>query len=375
MIQRPLWLQKIHHAWSRRTIVWLSGVRGAGKTTLARMIPDAAYLNCGLPSVQRDLSRPETFFADLAGDATVIIDEAHRLDDPAGVLTAATDRYPGRRVLAAGASTAMVAGKATGALADRMAGVHLCPVPWQECLGAFDIGDLDRRLSRGGLPEHLLAANEDPEFFAEWIDTFYALDVLALFRTRNQRGFLELFRGLLHESGGQLDFGRLASMSGQSRPTVGAHLESLRAVGAIHLVRPFHGEGGQEIVSRPRCYAFDTGIVTFERGWRDEDRGLLWKHLVLDALRLRFPEDRVLYWRDKSRREVDFVIQHGTGGVDLVACETDPYALDPGPAELFRSRYEAGTNYIVAPAVGVPYRIRHGSLAFTVCSTPYLASI
>ena len=339
------------------------------------MIPDAAYVNCGLPSVQRDLSKPETFFADLVGDAAVIIDEAHRLEDPGGVLTAATDRYPGRRLLAAGTSTAMAVGKPVGALADRMAGVHLCPVPWQECLGAFDIRDLDWRLLRGGLPEHLLAANKDPEFFAEWIDTFYARDVVALFRTRNQRGFLKLFRGLLHESGGQLDFGRLASISGQSRPTVGAHLESLRAVGAIHLVRPFHDEGGQEIVSRPRCYAFDTGIVTFERGWREQDRGLLWKHLVLDTLRLRFPEDRILYWRDKSRREVDFVIQHGTGGVDLVACETDPYALDPGPAELFRSRYVAGTNYIVTPAVGAPYRIRHGSLAFTVCSTPYLASI
>ena len=375
MIQRPLWLQKIHDAWSRRAIVWLSGVRGAGKTTLARMIPGAEYVNCGLPSVQRDLSKPETFFADVAGDATVIIDEAHRLDDPGGVLTVATDRYPGRRVLAAGASTAMATGKPAGALADRMAGVHLCPVLWQECLGVFGIGDLDRRLSHGGLPEHLLAANKDPEFFAEWMDTFYARDVLALYRTRNRRGFVALFRGLLHESGGQLDFGRLASMSEQSRPTVGAHLKSLRAVGAIHLVRPFHGEGGQEIVSRPRCYAFDTGIVTFERGWRDEDRGLLWKHLVLDALRLRFPEDRILYWRDKSRREVDFVIQHGTCGVDLVACETDPYDLDPGPAELFRSRYASGANYIVTSAVHAPYRIRHGSMTFTVCSTPHLVSI
>ena len=373
MIQRPLWLRKINDAWSRQAIVWLTGVRGAGKTTLARFIPDATYLNCGLPSVQRDLSRPETFFA--AGDATVIIDEAHRLDDPASVLTAATDRYPDRRVLVAGASTTMADGKSAGALADRMRGVRLCPVPWEECLGAFDMGDLDRRLSRGGLPGHLLAVNEDPEFFAEWIDTFYARDVLALFRTRNQQGFLKLFRGLLHASGGQLDFGRLASMSGQSRPTVGAHLESLRALGAIHLVRPFHGEGGQEIVSRPRCYAFDTGFVTFERGWRDGDRCLLWKHLVLDALRLRFPEDRVRYWRDKSRREVDFVIRHGTGGVDLVACETDPYALDPGPAKLFRSRYASGANYIVTPAVHAPYRVRYGSMTFTVCSTPHLVSI
>ena len=52
----------------------------------------------------------------------------------------------------------------------------------------------------------------------------------------------------------------------------------------IHLLAPFHGGGKQEIVSRPKCYAFDAGFVAYERGWeqmREEDRGLLWEHLVL----------------------------------------------------------------------------------------------
>jgi uncharacterized protein len=56
----------------------------------------------------------------------------------------------------------------------------------------------------------------------------------------------------------------------------------------VHLLRPFHGGGKREIVSRPKCYAFDTGFVTFEKGWdtiRTDDRGLLWEHLVLDSLR------------------------------------------------------------------------------------------
>ena len=373
MIARPLWLNTVCNAWSRRSIVWLSGVRGAGKTMLGRMIADAARLNCDLPSVQRKLKDPETAFRALLRHRAVVIDEVHRLDDPGGVLEVVGDRYPDLRVLAAGTPTATATKKLADAHRDRVVEVHLCPVPWQECL-AFSMENLDRRLLHGGLPEALLAARKDPDFFSGWIDAFYARDVLALFNTRNRRGFLELFRVLLRESGDQLDFGRLASMSGQSRPTVSVHLEALRVLGAIRLVRPFHGERSQEIVSRPRCYAFDTGFVTFERGWRDEDRGLLWKHLVLDELRLQFRENSVRYWRDKSRREVDFVIQRGTGDVDLVACEIDPYALDPGPAELFRSRYAKGANYIVTPAVRSPYRIQHGSMTFTVCSTPYPAA-
>ncbi len=35
MIRRPFWLHRIQALWRRRSIVWLSGVRRVGKTTLA----------------------------------------------------------------------------------------------------------------------------------------------------------------------------------------------------------------------------------------------------------------------------------------------------------------------------------------------------
>lgn len=372
MIERHPWLKRIDEAWSRGSVVRLWGTRGTGKSTLARMVPGAEYLNCDLPSTREALLDPDLYFRGLESDATVAIDEVHRLDDPGGVLRLAANAYPGLRVLAVGSLTA---DETHSDAFSGMEAVHVCPVTWQECLEAFEIGDLTRRLFRGGLPEPLLAAEMDPGFFSEWIDTFYARDILALFNTRNRQGFLSMFRVLVRESGGPLDFGRLAFLSGQSRPTVKVHLELLRAVDAIRLVRPFHGKGTQEIVSRPRCYAFDTGLVTFERGWREQDRVALWRHLVLDALRLRFAEDAVLYWRDKSGREIDFVIRRETEAVDVVECEVDPYALDPDPVERFRSRYPSGANYILTPDASAPYRIRHGALTFAVCSTPYLDSI
>lgn len=341
------------------------------------MVPGIHHFNCDLPSTRRGIEDdPRAFFGGLAEDALVAIDEIDRLDDPGRVLSVAVQQYPDLRLMAASSSMPRDADTLPDALAGRMAELHLPPVSWQECVGTFGIEDLDRRLLGGGLPGPLLDPERDPGFFSEWIETFYARDVVALFNTRNRRGFLALFQELLGDSGGQLDFGRLAGISGQSRPTVNVHLESLRCLHAIHLVRPFHGEGNREIVSRPKCYAFDTGFVAFERGWRDSDRGRLWEHLVLDALRSRFPEEDILYWRDKSGRELDFVVRRETGAVDLVECEVvDPYALDPEPVALFRSRYAAGGNYIVTPVESGPYRIRHGSLTFTVCATSYLDSI
>lgn len=372
MIERSLWRNRIQQAWTRRSIVWLSGVRRVGKTTLARMLPDAVYMNCDLPSAVRALDDPELFLAGLAPGSVVVFDEVHRLEDPSRLLKIAADAYPHLKVLATGSSTLDATRKFRDSLSGRKQAIHLCPVLWEECREPFGVSDFDRRLLHGGLPEQLLAERKDAAFFSEWIDSFYARDILELFGIRNRQGFLTLFRLLLRHSGGQLDFSRLANLSELSRPTVKSHLEALQIAHAVHLLRPFHGGGKRELVARPKCYAFDTGFVTFEKGWdsiRDDDRGLLWEHLVLDSLRFDFADDAIFYWQDKSHRELDFVIRRDRGRVDLVECKINPDKLDPAPTEAFRALYPSGENYVVCPEVRAPYRVRRGGRVFTLCTT------
>ena len=50
---RHFWLERLRAAWRGKSVVWLSGVRRSGKTTLARALPGAEYLDCELPSVRR----------------------------------------------------------------------------------------------------------------------------------------------------------------------------------------------------------------------------------------------------------------------------------------------------------------------------------
>lgn len=372
MFTRDIWLKRLQPTDLRRPVVWLSGVRRVGKTTLTRMIPDAVYMNCDLPSVVRALEDPELFLGDRRPGTVLVLDEVHRLDDPSRLLKIAADEYPHLRVLATGSSTLAATRKFRDSLTGRKQTVHLCPVLWEECAETFGVTDLDRRLLHGGLPEPLLAERKVSEFFSEWIDSFYARDILELFGIRSRQGFLALFRLLLRQSGGQIDYNRLAGLSELSRPTVKSHIEAMRAAHAVHLLPPFHGRGRREIVSRPKCYMFDTGFVTFERGWesiRDDDRGLLWEHLVLDTLRSRCPDEDIFYWRDKSRREVDFVVRRGQGRVDVVECKVNPDRLDTTAIETFRGLYPEGENFIVSPAVKTPYRIRRGGRVMTVCTT------
>ena len=371
MVKRPFWIKRIEHAWQKRPIVWLSGVRRAGKTTLAKMFGGANYFNCDLPSVVNRLSDPESFFESQQTHEIIIFDEIHRIEKPSLLLKIAADSYPHFKILATGSSTLSATKKFRDTLTGRKVMFYLSPVLWDECQDTFSIKDLDRRLLHGGLPEPLLAPEKDNAIFSEWIDSFYARDIQELFGIRNRIGFIKLLHLLMRQSSGMLDYSNLAKLSELSRPTVNAHIEAMTIAHAVYLLPPFSGGSKREIVQRPKCYAFDTGFVTFIRGWdsiRDSDRGRLWEHLVLDVLRTTVPEFNIFYWRDKTGREIDFIIKGTQNQVHTFKCKINPNDFDPNSLRHFRSIYPQGNNYVVCPYIYDSYKRRFNELQVNFCS-------
>jgi predicted AAA+ superfamily ATPase len=355
MIRRDFWLSRIEKAWESVPVVWLSGVRRVGKTTLARQIPEALFLNCDLPSTLRQLEDPERFLASV--DARVVVfDEIHRLDDPSRLLKIAADEHSHLRVLATGSSSLAATLKFKDSLTGRKRHVHLLPVLYRE-LDAFHTRNLEKRLLQGGLPEPLLAESKDPEFFAEWLASYFSRDVQELFRVGKRREFLLLVNCLLRASGGMLEVNSLAKHCRLSRQTVMSYLEALQVTHVVTLINPYHGGGRQELLRQPKAYAFDTGFVTFARGWdslRAEDRGDLWEHVVLETLLSHHGIDRIRYWRDKRKREVDFVVAGGRGQCDAVECKWSPGAFSPRGLAAFRNLHPVGANYMVSPQLEPP---------------------
>ena len=45
-IKRSYWLKEIEQAWQKRSLIWLSGVRRAGKTFLSQNLKDVEYFDC-----------------------------------------------------------------------------------------------------------------------------------------------------------------------------------------------------------------------------------------------------------------------------------------------------------------------------------------
>ncbi len=376
-IQRPFWDARLAETWGVAPIAWLSGVRRSGKTTIARSLAGACFLNCDLPSVQRELDDPEAFYARVsprAGSTTVIFDEIHRLRDPSAVLKIGADAFPKLRILATGSSTLAATRKFRDSLAGRKREVNLQPVLFEE-LAAFG-ATVEKRLLHGGMPQMLLADAPDHSFYAEWMDSYFARDVAELFRVERRSEFLLLFRLLLRQNGGMATIVNLAKQCGATRPTVMSWIEAMRITHVIHLIRPFHGNGDSELVKQPKIYAFDTGFVAHENGWTElhpEERGLLWENLVLEHLLSRPWKPEVHYWRDKLQREVDFVVPKGRTVVDAFECKWDLRRIDMKGLAAFRALYPKGANYIVAPSVDAPYTRTIEGIEVTIVSPSAIA--
>lgn len=370
MIARPFWLSRIEAAWKEAPIAWLCGVRRCGKTTLAGSLgaDRTLYVNCDLPIAEEMVRDPAVFFRS-AGKPVVVFDEIHQLSDPTRVLKIGADLFPDLRILATGSSTLAASRKFRDTLTGRKRSIRLVPVLWDE-LEAFD-ATLQKRLFHGGLPAALLAESKSPSLYREWLDSFFARDIQRLFGFRDVNRFNALLEYVLRQSGGQLEVARAAAVLGLARQTVQSHLDAMEVTNAVTLVRPFHGGGQGEILRMPKAYGFDTGFVSFVRGWdplRPEDLGLLWEHLVLEHLQAHSPDTPVRYWRDRSGREVDFVLPRGRDRVDAVECKWSPEAFESRGLAALRKIHPKGRNFLVTPS-GVPAFTRdYDGLEVRVCT-------
>ena len=273
--------------------------------------------------------------------------------------------------LATGSSTLAATQKFRDSLTGRKRVVELVPVLHEE-LSAFGVTDLRERLLRGGLPPALLAEKHNPEFYAEWQDSYFARDVQELFRLEKRAGFLRVLELLMRQSGGMLDVSKLAGESQISRPTVTHWLDVYQITHVAHLVRPYSAGGRREIVAQPKVFGFDTGMVCYCRGWdqlRTEDCGVLWEHLVLDTL-IAAGLPKIHFWRDKQQREVDFVVPRERDTVDAIEGKWNPQAFEFESRGLaaFREQYPKGKNFVVSPLTSPSYGRVHDGLKISFVS-------
>ena len=347
MVKRAHWINSIEAAWRERSIIWLCGPRRLGKTTLARGLDDVLYFDCDVPSVRRDAEDAEAFLSRYQG-RRLVLDEIHRLGDPSGLLKIASDHFPGTRIVATGSSTLGASARFRDTLAGRKRTIALRPVLASE-IGSFGV-PMEQRILQGGLPENMMADHLPEKDFQEWIEAFWARDILELFSIGKRYSFLKFLEMLWLQSGGQCELNSFTAACEASRQTLANYLDVFAATGVLHVIRPFAKNPSREIVAMPKVYGFDTGFVCHVRGiaqLRPDDMGGLWEHLVLDELLYHLQDEPIRYWRDKQKHEVDFVwVPRGRSPV-AIECKWRSKNAELSSLEAFSTLYPEATRWVV----------------------------
>lgn len=376
MVKRPFWQKRIEDSWQRKSIVWLTGVRRVGKTTLCQSLKDVEYFDCELPRVRRLMEDAETFLEDKKGKR-IVLDEIHRLSNPTELLKIAADHYPEVKIVATGSSTLQASSKFRDTLTGRKEEIWLTPTNMAD-LKEFG-NKLKHRLHRGGLPPFFLSDEYPERDFQEWIDSFWAKDVQELFRLEKRASFQKFLELLFVNSGGIFEATTYTGPCEISRGTVTNYLHVLEATRTAQIISPFTTRKSTEIVAAPKVYTFDTGFISYYKGWfelRPEDCGVLWEHFVLNELNTFLEHNSFIhYWRDKQKHELDFIITKRGKAPIALECKWRADSADMGIFRIFRSHYPAGENWVVASDVDQPYRRKMDHLTIHFFNADHLKRI
>lgn len=356
MINRPYWIRQIESAWKSRSIIWLTGVRRTGKTCLAQSLENVLYFDCELPSVRRMLEDPETFLDQHKGKR-IVLDEIHRLQNPSELLKIGADHFPTVKIIATGSSTLGASAKFKDTLTGRKTVVHLTPMILED-VRSFLLKDISKRLLNGGLPPFSVQEKLSGHEVQEWVESYWAKDIQELFRVERRSSFMKFFELLMVQSSGIFDATRFSRDCGISHTSIHNYLAIFEETYVATVVRPYSTHKQTEIVAAPKVYGFDTGFVGCYKEWtalNDDNKGILWEHLVLNEIGARLPAKKVLYWRDKQHHEIDFVIK-SKETVIAIECKWKADAFDPGNMLIFRNRYPRGLNFVITTDTHAHYR-------------------
>lgn len=369
MVQRQFWLKRLEALWEKRSVVWLSGVRRAGKTVLCRSLARVEYFDCELPRVRRLLAEPEDFLRGVRG-RRIVLDEIHRLGNPSELLKIAADHFTDVRIVATGSSTLGAARKFRDTLAGRKAELWLTPITLAD-LEDFGQPSLPHRLLHGGLPPYFLSEELPEREFQEWMDAYWAKDIQELFRLERRHAFQTFVELLLAQSGGIFEATKFAAPCEVSRSTIQNYLRVLEATFVVHLLRPFSSRRQNEIIAAPKVYGFDTGFVCAHRGWtalRREDMGHLWEHFVLNEIHASTQSRDIRYWRDKRGHEVDFIWLRRGHPPLAIECKWSADHFTPENLRSFAAQYPKAELVVVAQDVERVHRRSFGPVEVTFMS-------
>ena len=299
----------------QRKMVFLTGPRQAGKTTLARMLMQKfdrpEYLNWDISTDRATLLRQSwNPRADL-----LVFDEIHKMKDWKGFLKGVFDgRAAGQAILVTGSARLDTFRQSGESLAGRYFSHRLHPFSVAEmvAIGQWTADDaIERLLAQGGFPEPCLAleAADAVRWRSQYLTDLVREDVLDVSRIREVHSMRLLVDLLRARVGSPVSIASLGRDLQLAPATVRRYIEILEALYVIFLITPYHRNVARSVLKEPKIFFFDVGAVADDPSARFENlvACALLKHVHHRQDSLSEPAS-LHYTRTTDGSEVDFVV-------------------------------------------------------------------
>lgn len=311
--------KKLKQLFDKFPIVFLTGPRQSGKTTLAQMaFPSLPYVNFEDISLQEEVkSDPHGFLKEY--NSGVIIDEAQLIPEIFSYIQLYADRrnVPGQYLLT-GSQNFLLNEKISQSLAGRVGILKLFPLNYSEISAKYKV-NVDQMIVKGGYPRLYEHDIDVLDFFSGYLQTYVERDVRQLKNISSLgdfRNFLFLCAGRV---GQILNLSSLCGDCGMSVPTIKSWISILEASYIVHLTHPFHVNTNKQMVKSPKLYFCDTGLLCHLLKIQTRDQlkqhfayGSIFENFVLNEIlksQLNRGEMPNMYFlRDSKGHEIDCVI-------------------------------------------------------------------
>ena len=300
---------------------FLWGPRQTGKTTfLHAAFPGAMYYDLLLADEYRRLIRDPTLIRQeceargLRGEVQeqpIIIDEIQKIPELLDEVHWLIENW-GLRFILCGSSARKLKRQHGNLLGGRAVRCELGPLVSAE-IADFD---LKRALNHGLLPRHYLHRSPN-RLLQAYIGDYLREEIAAEALTRSIPTFGRFLEVAALSNGEPVNYTNIARESGVSAPTIKQHFQILEDTLVGCHVPAYRKRMKRRVVSAPRFYFFDVGVVAqlTRRGVVEagsELFGRAFAHFIFMEIKAHagYSEKNypIAYWRTVSQIEVDFIL-------------------------------------------------------------------
>lgn len=321
MFKRLLSLKKDQNSF------FLFGPRQTGKTSLIQhdLKPDIFLNLLKQAEFLRYSKDPTLFSAEVEKlkikKPLIVVDEIQRCPYLLNEIHSLMESKRGIRFVMTGSSAKKLRQKGVNLLGGRAQTKHLFPLTYLEMGEAFD---LDEVLHFGSLPRIVTESQAENkiQFLKSYVETYLQEEIQQEALTKNIPAFARFLELAAFENGHLLNFNNLSRDVGVHSKTIREYYQILEDTLVGFYLYPYTRSHRERLVSHPRFYLFDTGLV-FALQQRlsspllkgTPPYGDAFEHwVILETKRLlsyRSREAKISFFRTSDGAEVDMILELG----------------------------------------------------------------